>query len=266
MPSLSIGFVLGMVVLGIGVGLVSAALGLGGGILMVPAFIAFIPGMDAHTAKGTSLFIIIFVAALNTWRLGRGQSDNPWRLAMVMAIGSVAGGYVGGWVTSLMPDDVVVWIFILFLLIAAVRTFFMQPRVVHAEDVRRRTPTAIGIGAVSGIVGGATGTGGGLVMVPLSLIAGVVTNERAVQLSNMVMVATGIAGTIAHLRASPTTALPYTMGHVNFALAPLVFIGAQLAAPYGIRVERMLTLSRRKLVMGALLLVISVRLAYQALR
>lgn len=266
MPDLSLEFVMGMIALGIGVGIISSALGLGGGILMVPAFITFVPGMDAHTAKGTSLFIIALVVTLNTWRLRACLDKDLWRLAMVMAYGSILGGYFGGWATSLLPDRVVVWIFVGFLAVAAIRTFLIRPRVVHSEEVRRRTPTAVGIGAVSGIVGGATGTGGGLVLVPLALIAGVVTNERAVALSNMVMIATGIAGTVAHLRAEATTALPYTVGHVSFALAPLVFLGAQIAGPFGIRVERMLTLPRRKRVMGALLLVITARLVYQALR
>ncbi|MBX7257688.1 MAG: sulfite exporter TauE/SafE family protein [Candidatus Hydrogenedentes bacterium] len=266
MPGFSIEFAVGMAVLGIGVGLISSALGLGGGILMVPAFMTFVAGMDARTAKGTSLFIIFFVVILNTWRLRTRIDKDLWRLAFVMALGSIVGGYIGGWVTSLMPDDVVLWIFIAFLVVAALRTFLIRPRVVHAEEVRRRTPATIAIGAVSGIVGGATGTGGGLVLIPLALIAGVVTNERAVALSNMVMIATGFAGTVAHLRAEASLDLPYTMGHVNFALAPLVFIGAQIAGPPGIRLERMLTLPRRKLIMGVLLLVISVRLAYQALR
>jgi len=266
MPSFSLQFVVEMITLGIGVGLISSALGLGGGVLMVPAFLTFIPGIDAHTAKGTSLFIIIFVSIVNTWRLNRGYSDKSWQLAMVISAGSIVGGYAGGWVTSLLPDDVVVWIFIVFLFLAAIRTFLIRPILVRTEEVRRRTPTAVGIGAVSGIVGGATGTGGGMVMVPLALIAGIVTNERAVALSNMAMMATSIAGTIAHLRAAPTTTLPYTIGHVNFALAPLVFIGAQLAAPFAMRLERMLTLPRRKVVMGVLLLLITVRLAYQALQ
>ena len=58
-----------MMLIGSGVGLISAALGWGGGILMVPAFLEFVPGMDPHTAKGTSLFIIVFVSTTNVWRL-----------------------------------------------------------------------------------------------------------------------------------------------------------------------------------------------------
>ncbi len=258
-------FALGMLLLGAGVGLISAALGLGGGILMVPAFITLVPGMDAHTAKGTSMFIIIFVAALNTWRLNRGHEDRHWDLAGAMAAGSIVGGYFGAWVTSKLSNDAVIWIYIFFLLAAAVRTFFIKPITIQAEEVRRRNGLATFIGLGAGTVGGGTGTGGGLLMVPLSLMAGIITNERVVALSNTVMVATATAGSIAHVTAAKTTDLPWTVGQISFALAPLVFIGSQIAAPWGQRVGRHLTLPRRKVVMGALLLVITVRLVYQVL-
>jgi uncharacterized membrane protein YfcA len=259
-------FILGMLALGGGVGLISAALGLGGGILMVPAFLTFVPGMDAHTAKGTSLFIIIFVAALNTWRLNHGHRDRHWDVVGAMAAGSIAGGYLGAWVTTLLSDDAVIWIYIIFLMAAAIRTFLIQTIAVRAEDVRRRNGMAVAIGLGAGAVGGGTGTGGGLLMVPLSLMAGIITNERVVALSNAVMVATAIAGSVAHLGAARTVELPWTVGHISFALVPLVFIGSQIAAPWGHRLERHLTLKRRKLVMGGLLLAIAARLAYQVFR
>ena len=63
----------GMLFLGVGVGLMSGALGLGGGILMVPAFLEFVPVMDPHTAKGTSLLIIAWPRP--TWRLSEGHVD-----------------------------------------------------------------------------------------------------------------------------------------------------------------------------------------------
>lgn len=259
-------FAVGMLLLGGGVGLISAALGLGGGILMVPAFLTFVPGMDAHTAKGTSLFIIIFVAALNTWRLNRGHQDRHWDVAAVMAVGSITGGYLGAWLTAQLSDNTVIWIYIAFLVAAGFRTFLIKPVIIRPEDVRRRNFAAVGIGLAAGTVGGGTGTGGGLLMVPLSLIAGIVTNTRVVALSNTVMIATSIAGSVAHVTATKTVDLPWTVGQISFALAPLVFIGAQLAAPLGHRLERHLTLTRRKVIMGLLLLAISVRLVYQVLQ
>lgn len=259
-------FAVEMLLLGCAVGMISTSLGLGGGIVMVPAFLYFVDGMDAHTAKGTSLFIIVFVSAMNAVRMNRGRKDRQFGLVAAIASGSIVGGYVGSWVTTKISDVGVIWVFIALLGFVGVRTFFIKPRIVRREDVRVRNLLALLFGALAGLVGGATGTGGGAVLVPLALMAGLVTNERAVALSNTVMVLTSVSGTVAHLFAPRTVDLPWTFGHVNFALAPLVFIGAQLITPVAHRFERWLTLPRRKVVMGVLLLVMTAGLIWKTLQ
>ena len=255
-------YIVEMLLLGVGVGLLSAALGLGGGILMVPAFMTFVAGMDEHTAKGSSLFIIIFVALFNAWRHNHGRDDIPWALAGVLAMGSIVGSYTGAWVTARLPADTVIAIFLVFIIIVGLRTFFIQPRHVEESEVRKRSALALLIGFTAGLAGGATGTGGGAVLIPLALIAGIASNMRVVGLSNMVMVATSIAGTVAHLQAAQMFHGPMTVGHVEFSMAPLVFMGAQIGSLPGKRLNAVLTLPRRRVVMGVLLVVIGLRMAW----
>jgi len=258
-------YALGLLLLGAAVGVISAAIGLGGGIVMVPAFLTFIPGMDAHTAKGTSLFIILFVALANAWRLNRGLPEKPWRMAAAMSCGSLLGGYAGAWITARMSEAAVVWIFVAFLGLLAVRTFFLQTPAVGAEAVRPRHALAALIGVVSGLVGGATGTGGGVVLVPLALLTGCACNARVVGLSNMVMVVTSAAGSIAHFLAQPVYAGSWTVGQVWLPLVPLVFLGAQMGSPYGVRLNARLSLRRRRWVLGAVLAAVAARMLIRAL-
>ena len=258
-------YVLQLLLIGVSVGLISNALGLGGGIVMVPAFLLFVDGMDTNTAKGSSLLIIMLVASVNAWRLNVGYEHKPWKLAATIALGSIVGGYFGAWVTGLMPDVVVTWLFIGFLALVAIRTFFIIPPHVSADQVRQRNLLAVVVGFCAGTVAGATGTGGGAVLVPMVLMAGIITNERVVALSNMVMIATATAATAAHLMAKASTNLPHVVGHVDLALAPLVFIGAMASAPLGRRLNLILTIKRRRVVLGILLLVIVVRLVNRAL-
>ncbi len=255
-----------LLAVGAGVGIVSAALGIGGGVLMVPAFLYVIPGMDINTAKGSSLLAIVFVAGFNSWRMNRGEMKNPWSGAAAIAAGAIAGGFAGGWLTGLMPDTAVTWVFVGLLAFAAPRIFFLQPRMVHEEDVRQRQGAAALIGLVSGLVAGATGTGGGAVLVPLALWAGLVSNERVVALSNTVMAASAAAGMIAHLASERTmmdTASTY--GLVNVSLAPVVVVAAIATAPVGRWINSHLSLDRRRVVMGTLLLVIAARLIYRVM-
>ena len=102
--------------------------------------------------------------------------------------------------------------------------------------------------------------------VPLALLAGIVSNERVVGLSNMVMVATCAAASVAHFRAEQVFAgMPGTVGKVCLSLAPLVFVGSQIGSPLGRRINEKLSLRRRRVVLGILLMVIAVRLAYRTI-
>ena len=254
-----------MTLLGVGVGIFSAALGLGGGVLMVPAFLAFVPGIDAHTAKGTSLFLIVFVSGLNAWRQNRGQRPQ-WRLVALLASGSMMGSYAAAYVTANLPEIVILVSFLLLQAFVAWRTFLLKEVSVPDADVHVRPVIALMIGMLAGLAGGSTGTGGGVVIIPLVLMAGLVANRRVVGLSNLVMVFTSMAGSLAHLQATQQYDAPWTVGHIAFSLVPLVFLGAQAGSELGYRINERMKLKQRRIAMGIVLLVIALQLGYRALR
>lgn len=250
---------------GVGAGIISSGLGLGGGVIMVPAFLAIVPGMDSKTATGTSLFIIIFVSALNAWRLTKAWPQKPWRHALTLGAGSIVGSFAAAWITGRLSEAMVLGIFIGLLGFLGLRTFLLHIPDVKAEEVRTRLGLSLVIGFFAGIVGGATGTGGGLVMVPLLLLAGLECNARVVGLSNMVIVMTAISGSIARLGAPQVYAAPWTVGQVCFGIFVPVFLGAQIGSPFGERLNRWLTLPRRRVAMGLILLLIAAQLSLRLL-
>ncbi len=91
-----------MVGVGVLVGIVSGLLGVGGGLVMVPA-LALMMGYDQHLAQGTSLAVIIPVSisgALVHWRKG----NIVWSLFLPMAIAaSIMAWVTAGWVFKI-PD------------------------------------------------------------------------------------------------------------------------------------------------------------------
>lgn len=253
-------FILTMVLIGAGVGIISASLGVGGGLLMVPILMHFYPDMGINTIKGSSLIVIALVACYNTLRMNRGAMKNPASLIVTIAMGSLIGGFVGGRITTLLSEEQTRWIFIGFIFFAALRTFVLKEIVVSEEDVTRRNPLALCIGMLSGGVSGATGTGGGALFVPCSLWAGIVSNQRVVALSNAVMIASASAGAFAHVTAPATQDAPWTYGLTNISFAPGIVLGAVLCAPLGRRLNQHLSFRRRRIVMGGLLLIIGLRL------
>ncbi|MBX3177237.1 MAG: sulfite exporter TauE/SafE family protein [Candidatus Hydrogenedentes bacterium] len=249
-------FTIEMLVLGVCVGIISGALGLGGGVFMVPAFLFFAPGIDAHTAKGSSLLVIFFVATINAWRLNRHAERVPWALAARLAAGAIAGGYGGAWLTTKLPETAVLAVFCALLLGMAWRLVAGATAPEPKPGKRPRWLSSPLVGACGGLAGGATGTGGGLILVPLTLQAGLTTNKNVTAVSNLVMAAIAASGSIAHLRATATAAGAWVIGHVDLSLVPWVLVGALAGGVAGRRINQRLPIARRRRVLAAVLLLI----------
>jgi len=88
---------------GILVGAVSGVVGIGGGILFVPALI-WLFGMDQHKAQGTSLGALLapigLLAFIEYYRAGNADL----RIALLLAVGFLAGGYLGAHYAQHIPD------------------------------------------------------------------------------------------------------------------------------------------------------------------
>jgi uncharacterized membrane protein YfcA len=88
--------------LGIGIisGIVAALCGVGGGVIMVPAFVFFL-AMPQKMAVATSLAIIIPTALMATTQNARNDLVN-WKVAVITAISaSILAYYGAGWLKSL---------------------------------------------------------------------------------------------------------------------------------------------------------------------
>ena len=92
---MSVSHVVGALILGIGVGILSGLIGVGGGIVLIPALI-YIFGMDQHLAQGTSLAMLLpptgILAFIEYYKAGKVN----WQLGLIIAGGVVLGGYFGG--------------------------------------------------------------------------------------------------------------------------------------------------------------------------
>ncbi|NSY37902.1 sulfite exporter TauE/SafE family protein [Leisingera sp. ANG59] len=82
------------VLVGLGVGILSAIMGVGGGFIMVPAMI-YILGMPTKVVIGTSLFQIIFVAGFTTVMHATTNQTVDVVLALFLLAGGVAGAQLG---------------------------------------------------------------------------------------------------------------------------------------------------------------------------
>lgn len=111
--------ILTLVAIGAAAGAIGATLGVGGGIVMVPAMVLLLT-VPQHTAQGTSLAVIIPTAVVATFVNSRAKRVDV-RLALLLGLGGVVGGVLGG-MTALALDGLLLRrLFAVFLLLMALR-------------------------------------------------------------------------------------------------------------------------------------------------
>jgi uncharacterized protein len=111
--------------IGVLAGSLSGLVGIGGGIIMVPAMVLLL-GMTQHQAQGTSLAIMIppigLLAAMHYYK----QGHIDLKVAAVIAVGFIAGGYLGGKLAVDISETMLRKIFALVLVGVAVKMFFTK--------------------------------------------------------------------------------------------------------------------------------------------
>lgn len=118
-PSIGGGLEIGLA-LGIGacVGLLAGYMGVGGGIIAVPAFTLLL-GMSQQAAQGTSLAVILMTSPVGALEHHR-HGNVAVRLIAPLAIGAALGGPIASWLAQRLPQDVLARAFAVFLIANAV--------------------------------------------------------------------------------------------------------------------------------------------------
>lgn len=111
--------IIGMVALGLVIGVASGLFGVGGGLIMVPAFMLFF-GMSDLVAKGTSLAVMIPTAISGSVTNARGGIVDL-RVGIIAGIAATAASFGGVALAHLMSPEVSTWLFAALVVIAAVQ-------------------------------------------------------------------------------------------------------------------------------------------------
>lgn len=134
-PAMSPAVFIGYVLSGIGMGFLSALLGVGGGILLIPV-LAGVFGYEQQIANGTTLVVMLPVALAGAYRLHRaGLTD--WRLGLTFGIGAIFGGMVGAAIALALSGPTVRYIFSVVLILIGIRMSFEALR----SRRRKRAPS-----------------------------------------------------------------------------------------------------------------------------
>jgi uncharacterized membrane protein YfcA len=243
-----------LVAIGLGAGLLAGVFGVGGGILIVPALVAVL-AMERRVAHATSLAAVVPIASAGLVPyLARGDVD--WVAAAWLTTGALAGTLIGTAMLARLSRRALAVSFVALLAVAAVR--LVLP--LEASD---RGPTTVVIavllvvvGLLSGTVAGLLGVGGGIVIVPVLVVALGVPPVVAKATSLAVVVPTALLGTWRNRRSAL----------VELRTAGLVGLGGVAAALAGGWLAGLMSPAASNVLFGVLLAAVAIRTLREATR
>jgi uncharacterized protein len=108
-----------ILLLGLGVGVLVGLLGIGGGVVLVPAMV-YLLGMGQHLAQGTSLLILLPPIGLGALREYWKQGQVDLRAGILCAAGILVGAHGGSLVALPLASRDLKGLFGCFLVLSAV--------------------------------------------------------------------------------------------------------------------------------------------------
>lgn len=117
--------ILGGAALGIAAGILAGMVGVGGGIIIVPALVYFF-GMDQHTAQGTSLAVLLPPTGLFAFIRYYQAGHVDLKIAVLIVVGLLIGGWVGGGWAQQVSGPALRKGFALLMAVAALKMFFQK--------------------------------------------------------------------------------------------------------------------------------------------
>ncbi len=245
----------GLLVLGAGglAGAVNAVAG-GGTLLAFPALLALgLPPVQANTTCSVGLLGGYAGGSVAYRQELAGQRDRVRRLLLPVVLGAASGA----WLLLAFPSGVFETV-VPFLVLAAALLLAVQPRLARALTARRigrphpgwEVQLAVGLAAV---YGGYFGAGLGVVLLA---VLGTLLPDDLQRLNAL----KGLQSLLVNVVAAAAFA---STGHVDWAAALLLALGAWIGATYGVRVARRLPADRLRAGVVVLGVVVAVVLLVQ---
>ena len=273
-------FVVSVAAISFVAGLLGSLLGLGGGMIVVPA-LTLLLGIDIRLAIGASIISVIATSSGAAAAYVRDGLANL-RVAMFLEVGTTAGAITGAYVAGILHPR---WLFVLFgTILAGSAVAMLGPRPVrepHHHDATRLSrwlrlrgsyfddahgreiayqATQPGVGLtlmyVAGIVSGLLGIGSGALKVPAM--------DLAMELP--IKVSTATSNFMIGVTAAASAGLYFARGQIDPFIAAPVAIGVLAGAVLGSRLLSRVSSGALRITFVVVLFVVSIQMLVRGAR
>jgi uncharacterized membrane protein YfcA len=123
-----------LLAIGLVAGMLSSMVGIGGGMVIVPALVLFM-GLDQKMAQGTSLALLMLPLGVLGVMVYHKTGNVKWQYTLLMACTFVIGSYVGAKIVHQLNATAVKRIFAVFMIIMAIKyLFFDKPKTLNTNE------------------------------------------------------------------------------------------------------------------------------------
>jgi hypothetical protein len=212
-------------------------------VVIVPLLVLLL-GFDQKLAAGTSLAAIVPTSLVGV--ISYSVTGNvSWISGALLAVGAVGGAQLGTLLLHRLPQRVIRWAFIAFMVVVVASLFVVVP---SRGDTVDYTPLSIAgliaVGVVVGILAGILGIGGGVIVVPVLILVFGASD----------LVAKGTSGTVGNTRRS----------NVNLRAAALIGLAACVTVTLGALVAGTVSPLTGNILFAAFLTVVLAQLVVKA--
>ncbi|MCB0408126.1 MAG: sulfite exporter TauE/SafE family protein [Bdellovibrionales bacterium] len=235
--------IIGLLAIGLGglVGMFSAILGIGGGLVMVP-LLPTVFTLNSHEAVATSLFTILLVVANNSIGFAR-KNLIVWPVALLIGPLTAVGSFTSGILAQSLSHFYLRFILALLISSVLVKSLFgyfgknkRDPISNAPMSSFKKTGISSFVGIFAGVLSGLSGIGSGAVVSPLLAHLGLVENKMVSPTANAVMLFTTAFGAGAFM-TSAKAIQNWKIGYIHVDLALLMAIGAFLTSIWARQIQ-----------------------------
>ena len=116
-----------LLLVGLAAGTLSGMVGIGGGIVIVPALVYFL-GFSQLNAQGNSLALIMlpvgFLGVIQYYKMGHVN----YNVVLILAAGFILGSFFGSRISLSIPQEAVKKIFAILLIVIACKMLFLDKK------------------------------------------------------------------------------------------------------------------------------------------
>lgn len=248
--------------LGSVVGFLAGLLGIGGGLILVPALSSLLLNFEVLpleqvviAAIATSLASILFTSTSSA--IAHHKNGNvPWNLAPWIMTGVALGALISGFMAALLPENIVRLVFAVCAVLIAFKMLYSSTK--NDSSTERQLPSKGVLTIFTTITGGLSamiGIGGGALLVPLLTFFSL-DMKKAIGCASVCGIVIALFGSIGYI-SSGSSQFALKDGFAGFVYLPAllgIVCTSWFTAPLGAKATQYLPVSTIKKIFAALLL------------